>query len=141
MKPTPAAVIETATGLLALLSLAAGLWAMLAPRSFHLAVAPFPPYSQHLVHDIGAFQLGLAGCLVAGLFLQDALVAVLAGNTVAAVAHFASHVLDRSAGGHTGDPATLGAIALLLTLLTLGAVADRNRSKPTGAAIHRKDSA
>lgn len=32
---------------------------MIAPRSSDLTVATFPPYNQHLLHDIGAFQIGL----------------------------------------------------------------------------------
>lgn len=118
MTSTPTRVAGASTGLLALTTLAAGLWAMVWPRSFHLIVAPFPPYSQHLVHDIGAFQIGLGACLVAGLLLRDALLVVLAGNTIGATAHFVSHVLDRAEGGHSSDPATIGALALLLTALT-----------------------
>ncbi len=60
MKPTQPRVIEASTRLLALLNLIAGSWAMAAPRSFYLMVAPFPPYNQHLIHDIGALQSGLA---------------------------------------------------------------------------------
>lgn len=119
MKLTGPRVIEASTALLALAILGAGLWAFIAPQSFYLTVAPFPSYSRHLVHDIGAFQFGLGGCLAAGLVVQDALLAVLAGNALAGAAHSLSHVLDRSAGGHNSDPAAIVAVALLLTLLTL----------------------
>lgn len=112
-------VIEATTGLLALLTLTLGLWAMAGPLSFYLIVAPFPLYSQHLVRDIGVFEIGLGACLVAGLLLRDALLAVLAGNAVGGAAHFVSHVLDRADGGHESDPATVGALALLLTALTV----------------------
>lgn len=140
MKATPPRVIEASTGLLALLTLTAGLWAMIAPGSFYLTVAPFPPYSQHLIHDIGAFQIGLGACLAAGLLVQDALVAVLAGNALAGAAHFVSHVLDRFDGGHASDPATIGALALLLTLLTvLRWATSGTRRKPTRSAIDQGD--
>src|SRR4051812_33176712 len=49
-----------------------GIWATAAPRSFYddfpgpsSWVAPLGPYDEHLVRDIGAFQLGL---LVLALF-------------------------------------------------------------------------
>jgi hypothetical protein len=92
----------------------AGLWAFVAPRSFFEVIAVYPPYNQHFIHDLGAFQLGLAAALVLGLFLRDALLAVLGGNAVGAVVHFVSHVEDRALGGHASDPFTVGAVALLL---------------------------
>lgn len=117
MKPTPTRVIEVSTVVFALLSLSAGLWAMIDPRSFYDTAATFPPFNQHLIHDIGAFQIGLGGCLVAGLLLPDALLAVLAGNALAGWAHFVSHLLDRSEGA--SGPATFGVLALLMTLVML----------------------
>ena len=46
--------------------LAVGLWALLAPRSF-AAWIDFPPYAEHLLHDVGAFQIGIAVSLLAAL--------------------------------------------------------------------------
>jgi hypothetical protein len=104
---------------LALISIAAGLWAMIAPHSFYLNAAPFPPYNAHLFHDIGAFQIGLGACLAASLVFKDALVVVLVGNACAGVAHFVAHVLDRSQGGHATDPFTFGILAALVVGLAL----------------------
>ena len=98
MRPAPHRVITASTGLVAVGILTAEVWAMAAPRSFYLTIAPYSPYSQHLIRDIGAFQIGLGACLVAGLLVRHALLTVLAGNTAAAVAHSVSHVVDRSAG-------------------------------------------
>ena len=39
--------------------LGSGLWAFLAPQSFFNQLATFPPYNEHLLHDIGAFSIGL----------------------------------------------------------------------------------
>lgn len=102
-----------------MISLAAGLWAMIAPRSFYLNAAPFPPYNRHLFHDIGAFQIGLGSCLAASLAIKDALLVVLVGNTFTGVAHFTAHVVDRSQGGHASDPFIFGLLAALLIALTL----------------------
>ena len=38
--------------------LAVGLWALFAPRSFATWI-DFPPYAEHLLHDVGAFQIGI----------------------------------------------------------------------------------
>jgi hypothetical protein len=118
VKPIPIRTIQATVAVLALVSLAAGLWAMIDARSFYLDAAPFPPYNVHLLHDIGAFQIGLGACLVAGLLLHDALLAVLVGNTFAGVAHFVAHVVDRTRGGHASDPYVFGVLALLLIALT-----------------------
>ena len=119
MKPNATRVIQAAVAVLALISIAAGLWAMSAPHSFYVNAAPFPPYNAHLFHDIGAFQIGLGACLAAGLLVGDALLAVLAGNTFAGVAHFIGHVVDRSEGGHASDPFVFGFLAALMLVLTV----------------------
>lgn len=123
--------VESITLAVALTSVAAGASAMAAPSAFYRVIAPFPPYSQHLIHDIGAFQIGLGACLVAGLLLPDALLAVLAGNTAGAAAHAASHLIDRDHGGHPSDPLTMTAVALLLAALTLARWAVTRRTRIT----------
>lgn len=112
-------VIQGATALLALLLVGLGLWAMIAPHDFFANAATYAPYNRHFIHDIGALLIGLGSCLLAGLLLSDALLAVLAGNTIGAVAHFVSHVVDRSLGGNASDPVTFGVLALVFALLTL----------------------
>ena len=119
MKANATGVTRVTVAVLALISITAGLWAMIDPRSFYLNAAPFPPYNVHLLHDIGAFQIGLGACLIAGLSVGDALLAVLVGNAVAAVAHFIGHVVDRSHGGHASDPFVFGFLAALLLALTV----------------------
>lgn len=129
--PIPARLVAAMTALIGLLSVAAGGWALAAPVTFYRLVAPFPPYSMHLIHDIGAFQLGLGACLLAGSLLRDGLLAVLAGNSVGAAAHSASHLMDRADGGHSSDPFTIGALALLLAALTSGRWAMMRRQPAT----------
>jgi len=114
--------------------LAVGAWAFLAPASFSGSVATFPPYNQHLVHDAGAFQVGLGLSLVLGAAaraaLQPALLAVLAASLL----HVASHLEDRALGGHPGDPVILG---LLCALLATGFVLERLATRPArGTVLH-----
>lgn len=112
-------IVTGTTALIAVLLIGLGLWAMIAPHDFFANAATYPPYNRHLVHDVGALLIGLGSCLVAGLLVQDALLAVLIGNTIGAAAHFVSHVLDRSLGGHASDPVTFGVLAVVLAALTL----------------------
>ena len=98
----------------------AGVWAFLAPRAFFENAAAFEPYNAHFIRDIGAFQLGLGAVLVLAVWLRDAMVVVLAGVAVGAVAHLIAHLVDRHAGG---DPAVdLPMFGLLAVLLVAGAL-------------------
>lgn len=106
-------------GLAALALVLSGLWAMLAPESFYASVALYPPYNRHFIHDIGAFMLGLGATLGFALAFGDALLVALAGNALGAVAHFASHVVDRELGGQSTDPLTFGIFAVLLVGLAV----------------------
>jgi hypothetical protein len=110
-----------------LLLLTSGLWAMLAPDSFYAVVATYPPYNRHLIHDLGAFLLGLGVTLGLALALSDALLVALGGNAIAGVAHFVSHVVDRELGGQPTDPLTIGLFALLLVALAVWRAASLER--------------
>ena len=112
-------IVKGTSALIAVLLVGLGLWAMIAPHDFYASAATYPPYNRHLVHDVGALLIGLGSCLVAGLLVRDALLAVLIGNTIGAAAHFVSHLLDRSLGGHASDPVTFGVLAAVLAALTL----------------------
>jgi hypothetical protein len=64
-----------ALGLLLLVALVTGLWALLAPRSFYDSfpsssmhwVATDGPYNRHLISDVGSMYLALAALPVAAL--------------------------------------------------------------------------
>jgi hypothetical protein len=64
-----------ALGLLLLVALVTGLWALLAPRSFYDSfpsssmhwVATDGPYNRHLISDVGSMYLALAALTVAAL--------------------------------------------------------------------------
>jgi hypothetical protein len=96
-----------------------GLWAFVGPASFYDAVATFPPYNEHFVHDLGAFQVGLGSILLLALAWTDGLLAALAGNAVGAVLHAIGHVIDRDLGGRAIDPYSLGLLAVILVLAAL----------------------
>jgi hypothetical protein len=103
----------------ALLFCGLGAWALLAPGGFYDTIAIYPPYSRHLIHDLGAFQIGIGACLWFAIFVRDSLLAALAGGTAGAIAHLVSHVVDRSLGGHSIDLPGVGLIALVLAVLTV----------------------
>jgi hypothetical protein len=93
-----------------------GAWAFVAPHSFFQSVATWPPYNRHLFHDIGAFELGIAAALVAGIAGRSALATGLWGGAVGSVLHAVSHWVDADLGGRSTDP-------VLLTLLAVVVVA------------------
>lgn len=108
-------------GVAALFYVVLGLWAFAAPRSFYDTVATYPPYNEHLFHDLGAFQLGLGAAALAGLLFADALTAVLTGIAAGSVLHEVSHITDRMLGGRPSDPYTVGAVALVVVVGALAA--------------------
>jgi hypothetical protein len=90
-------VVAAGSGTLFVVS---GLWAILNPRSFFDTVATFEPYNQHLIQDIGAFQVGLGAVLLLALFARDALATALIGVGIGSAAHVASHVVGHDLGGN-----------------------------------------
>lgn len=92
-----------------------GLWPLLDPMDFYEEVADFPPYNEHFLHDIGAFQVGLGVTLLLALFWRsDALLVALAGSGVAAALHVWAHMADEEQGGSGSDTIFLGVVAALL---------------------------
>jgi hypothetical protein len=109
-------VIERGVQVIAILAaiifIAFGLWSFFDPSSFFDEVATFEPYNEHLLHDIGAFQIGVGAAIVFALIWRnDALLAALAGAGVGATFHFVSHVRDHGEGGRESDPYLLGLLA------------------------------
>src|SRR5215217_3482434 len=83
-----------------------GIWAFFAPASFADFVAF--PYNRHLLHDVGAFQIGIGTTMLLALMWKDAVMVVLAGYVVGSTFHLLSHILDRHIGGHSYDALVLG---------------------------------
>lgn len=101
-----------------------GVWAMVSPRSFTHSI-DFSPYNRHLVHDAGAFQVGIGVALVAALFVRDGLTVALIGFATASGLHAVSHFADRDLGGHGSDVPILTTI----TLLAIVALVVRHRRR------------
>jgi hypothetical protein len=110
--------------------LGVGLWALMAPRSFAGWIS-FPPYNEHLIHDAGAFQIGIGAALLLSLLLSDALTVALGGFLVGGTVHVFNHAVDSHLGGHASDPWWLAA-QVLLAAAALG-VHLRGRSRRAGS--------
>lgn len=108
--------------------LALGLWALVSPSTFYEQLATFPPYNEHLFHDIGAFQAGLGAVLLLALWQRDALGITLLGVGVGNVLHFVSHVVDRDLGGRPSDPLLIGLLALVTVAAAILALRRRPRT-------------
>jgi hypothetical protein len=106
-----AAVVVCAASMLGL-----GAWAFLGPESFARFI-DFAPYNEHLIHDAGAFQLGIGVTVLLALW-SDGLLVALTGFAVASGLHAVSHLIDRHLGGHDSDAPSLG----LLTVAALVAI-------------------
>lgn len=110
-----------------------GLWAFGWPESFAEHIASFPPYNVHLLHDLGAFQLGIGAAAIGGLLLSDALAAVLAGVATGSLLHGVSHILDHDHGGRIIDPWVTSALGVAALLAFVAAVrAGRGSLSRTG---------
>jgi hypothetical protein len=114
-----AATLVSAAGMLTF-----GAWAFVAPRSFADFI-DYAPYNEHLLHDVGAFQIAIGATLVVALLVSDSVLVALVGFVTGSAFHTLSHYLDRNIGGHDSDVTVLG----LLTLVGLyGIVAIVRRS-------------
>jgi uncharacterized protein YneF (UPF0154 family) len=108
-----------ATGLGAIVFLVFGAWAFIAPSSFYDQFATWPPFNEHFIRDIGAFQLGIGVGLATLLVAIWGRLAALAGAAAGAVLHAISHVIDLGEGGRSADPYLLGAFAVVLVVALL----------------------
>jgi hypothetical protein len=107
--------------------LATGAWAFLAPLNFFSAVATFAPLNVHLLHDAGAFQVGLGLALTVPIALRAPVRASLIAVLGASVLHVLAHVEDIRLGGH---PTTdLPVLTLICVALAVALVFDLRASQ------------
>ena len=91
-----------------------------APAAFFEAAATFEPYSEHLVRDIGAFQVGLGAVLILSVWVGDGLVVALGGVGAGSLVHAIGHVIDRDRGGTPAiDIPFFAAVAILLIVVAV----------------------
>jgi hypothetical protein len=105
----------TAAWVGALLFTLGGVWALFAPHLFFAVIATYPPYNRHLFHDVGAFQLGIAAALAAGI--------AVAGRSPSDCGRRGGRdgvrrvALDRrGSGGRSTDPVLVTLVALVLVV-------------------------
>ena len=112
--------------------LAVGLWALVLPESFADFI-DFPPYNEHLLHDVGAFQIGIGVSVLVALLWSDAIAVALLGYVVAGAIHTVNHGVDLDLGGHNFDAWFIG----LSTVLAAVAVLLRAHNAPTSAEVSK----
>ena len=105
-----------------LFMLSLGTWAFFGSASFADFVAF--PYNRHLLHDVGAFQIGIGATMLFALLWVDGVMVVLAGYVVGTGFHLASHIVDRHIGGHGYDPLVLA----LMVVIGLAGIYARTRA-------------
>ena len=122
-------VVRIVVFVVSLFFIVLGIWALVGPDSFFDKLATFYPKNIHLLHDVGAFQLGIGATLLFALFRRDALGVVLMGTSVGAVAHEITHIVDRSRGASNtqNEPYLLGLLALVLVVTTALHLSQRQR--------------
>lgn len=92
-----------------------GLWAFFDPESFFDELATFEPYNEHLIHDIGAFQIGIGVTLAAAVWKRgDALFVALGGAGVGSAFHTVAHFMDDDLGGKDSDLFVFGLVTVVL---------------------------
>jgi hypothetical protein len=123
-KPEPLVVVGVLLSAASMLVF--GLWALLSPAGF-VDYVNYHPLNEHLVHDAGAFQVGIGSALLFALAWSDALAVTLAGFAVASGLHTMTHFLDRHMGGHGTDVPILA----VFTLIAVATIALRLRKKAT----------
>ncbi len=112
-------IVVAVTTLVGIFLLALGVWALTFPSSFYDQIALFSPYNRHLIHDAGAFQVGLGATLLLALRWRDALFVSLTGVGVGAAIHALVHAIDHDLGGRRSDPYALGLLAAALIIAAL----------------------
>lgn len=104
-------------GVGALFFILPGAWALAWPENFYDNVAHFPPYNEHFIHDIGAFQIGIGAALLAAIWRpHDGLFAAFAGAAVGSGVHTLTHFIDHDLGGSDSDVFVFGTMTIVLAV-------------------------
>jgi hypothetical protein len=117
----PTLIVVAATLITGLAMFGFGVWALAWPQSFADFI-DFAPYNEHLIHDAGAFQVGIGVTLLLALRWRDSLTVSLAGFAVGSGMHAVNHFVDLHLGGHGYDSWGLGVLALLAAVALVARV-------------------
>jgi hypothetical protein len=107
---------------LAVGALLVGLWAAFFPRSFNddfpgiaTWVAPHGPYNEHLVRDVGAFELGIAVLLLAAAWRlsRELILVAIVATVVSGVLHLVFHLRNSDPDGTGVDVTSIVSLALI----------------------------
>lgn len=112
-------LVRPAALLLGLAMIANGLWAFFDPQGFYDTLATYPPYNEHLFHDVGAFSIGLGAAVLLAFVVADVLLAGLSTLAIASTLHAISHIIDRDLGGRSTDPLALSAFAVVVIAVAI----------------------
>jgi hypothetical protein len=114
-----------------------GLWAFLDPQSFAENTEKAPPV--HLVHDMGAFMVGLGLWAIASLIFSDILLTAVAALAATSVLSAYVHFHDQHMGGvRASEPWILVAVALAEIIALIACLPRRPRAKAPAAADQAK---
>lgn len=130
--------------LLVVLQSAAGIWGLLTPRSFYENawwVALLPPYNEHLVSDVGAFNLAMAVLIGAAAVVLERRMVVVAmatylTSTVPHLVFHSTHLEGFPATAAVAQTATLAVTVVLPLVLALLALRTGAPARP-GPALPR----
>lgn len=121
---------QVAVGIGAAFYLLPGLWAFLDPRSFAEKTESAPP--THLVHDMGAFMVGLGLWAIASLIFSDTLVAALTSLAIVSAIDSFVHFEDLHMGHiRPSEPWILAGMAVLQILGLIAYRSARPRESAT----------
>ena len=87
-----------------------GLLAFFAPGAFYDAVAPFPPQNDHILRDVGTFQVALGLAALLAIRRPAMRVPMLGVLTLQFALHAISHLIDVG----DSDPSYVGPVELAL---------------------------
>jgi hypothetical protein len=103
-------------GVVAAAQVLPGLLAFVAPGAFYDLVAPFPPENQHLIRDVGSWQIALGLAAAVAVRRASWRVPMLAIPTLQYGLHTISHLIDIG----DAEPAWIGpAEFVILAVATL----------------------
>jgi hypothetical protein len=134
-------LMRTGLTVLAIPTVWVGIWATVAPRSFYdhfpgtsSWVSALGPYDEHLVRDVGAFELGLLVVAIFALVTLERRVvqAALVASLVSGLPHLIYHVANTGPLSTADNVLSLTGLALPVLIPLLLLPRTRSVSRPQG---------